>query len=290
MDVQMPVMDGYTATGKIREQERFAKLPVLAMTANATVEDQEKAFAAGMNDHIAKPINPRVLYSALLKWIEHKERQPSEQLAATVPDISQEPQSLPDLPGIDSEAGIARVGGNVGLYKKILRKFVENSAGAIEEIESAYAAGDGEGAIRTAHTLKGVGGNIGAEALQSAAADLEAALTSGPKELPRELLELVRRQLLSTLESLRPVAEPEQSVDDPDNALAPVNIAALLTELLEKLEQYDSQAEEVLESFAHRAKGTLVDSSLKLLEKSIAQYEFDEAAEQVRELIDQIEI
>jgi signal transduction histidine kinase/CheY-like chemotaxis protein len=289
MDVQMPVMDGYTATGKIREQERFAKLPVLAMTANATVEDQEKAFATGMNEHIAKPINPKVLYSALLKWIEHKERQPSEQLAAAVPDITEEPQSLPDLPGIDSEAGIARVGGNVGLYKKLLRKFVENNAGAIDEIESAYAAGDGERAIRTAHTLKGVGGSIGAEALQSAAADLETALKSGPKELPRELLELVRRQLLLTLQSLRPLAKPEQTVDGPDNAPVPDNIAALLTELLEKLEQYDSQAEEVLESFAHQAKGTAVDSSLKLLGKSIAQYEFDEAADQVRELIDQVE-
>ena len=170
-----------------------------------------------------------------------------------------------------------------------MRKFVENNAGAIDEIESAYAAGDGEGAIRTAHTLKGVGGSIGAEALQSAAADLETALKPGPKELPRELLELVRRQLLFTLESLRPLAEPEQTVDSPDYALAPDIIAALLTELLEKLEQYDSQAEEILESFAHRAKGTLADSSLKLLEKSIAQYEFDEAAEQVRDLIDQVE-
>ena len=75
MDVQMPVMDGYTATRKIREDDRYQNLPMLAMTANATVEDRHKAEDAGMNDHIAKPIDPQVLFTALLQWIEPGERE-----------------------------------------------------------------------------------------------------------------------------------------------------------------------------------------------------------------------
>ena len=80
MDIQMPVMDGYTATGKIREDRRFDKLPVLAMTANATVEDRERSLSSGMNAHLNKPIDPKELYSALLSWIEPGEREVPEGL------------------------------------------------------------------------------------------------------------------------------------------------------------------------------------------------------------------
>ncbi|MCB1778281.1 MAG: response regulator [Candidatus Competibacteraceae bacterium] len=71
MDCQMPVMDGYEATRQIREQEKYKDLPVIAMTANTMKEDKEKAFVSGMNDYIAKPINPDVMFATIAKWIKH---------------------------------------------------------------------------------------------------------------------------------------------------------------------------------------------------------------------------
>ena len=85
---------------------------------------------------------------------------------------------LPDLPGIDTEAGVARMGGSVKSYLRLLEKFADNQADAIAGITQAVEQGDGEAAVRLAHTLKGVGGSIGADALQQAAAEVEAALKS----------------------------------------------------------------------------------------------------------------
>ncbi|GAG42062.1 unnamed protein product, partial [marine sediment metagenome] len=133
----------------LREDERFEKLPILAMTANATMEDKRKTKEVGMNDHISKPIDPQGLFEALLKWVEHGERD--------LPKISDEPKvegpqdaGLPDLPGIDTESGLARLGGNVRSYTKLLGKFVGNQAGAIAEIRTALAESDGERAVRAA--------------------------------------------------------------------------------------------------------------------------------------------
>ena len=136
MDIQMPVMDGYTATGKIREDRRFDKLPVLAMTANATVEDRERSLSSGMNAHLNKPIDPKELYSALLSWIEPGEREVPEGLGEPEGDEGINEETL-SIPGIDTEAGIGRIGGNQASYRKLLRKFVDNQAGAIDEISAA---------------------------------------------------------------------------------------------------------------------------------------------------------
>ncbi|MFT5501735.1 MAG: PAS domain S-box-containing protein, partial [Woeseiaceae bacterium] len=118
MDVQMPVMDGFTATRELRKNEKYKTLPILAMTANATHEDQKRCKEAGMDDHIAKPIIPKVLFETLLKWVPHKERElpdaPDDEFADT------SAAELPDLQGVDTDAGLARVGGNIRSYLKLL--------------------------------------------------------------------------------------------------------------------------------------------------------------------------
>ena len=157
MDVQMPVMDGYTATRKIREDGRFEGLPILAMTANATVDDRERCRAAGMNDHVAKPIRPQLLYEALLKWIEHGERDLPGPEDST-DEGGEQDVSVPDLPGIDTEAGLARVGGNVRSYMKLLAKFADNQANVIDDIQEAIDDGDAELSVRLAHTPQRRGG------------------------------------------------------------------------------------------------------------------------------------
>jgi polar amino acid transport system substrate-binding protein len=285
MDVQMPVMDGFAATGRIREQPRFQDLPVLAMTANATVEDREKALKAGMNDHIAKPINPGALFSALLRWVEHKERDLSGLLALEEINGTGLDAVLPDLPGINTVLGVERVGRNIKFYRKLLLTFVENNAETIHEIRTAFSAREGETALRLAHTLKGVAGNIGAEALQRSAAELEAALQQSPDELPALLINQTEEELSRVLAAIGSLSGGEEPATEAVSGHIPHDIGEQLRDLLDKLEDSDTEAEDVLENILVQVHGTPVTPMLEGLEQRIGQYEFDEAAEQVLEVM-----
>jgi len=150
----MPEMDGYQATTKIRSESRFASLPIVAMTAHATVEERQRCLAAGMNDHIAKPIDPVGLLETVSRYYR-------------VTKV------------LDSKAGLSRVGGNQALYQKLLRQFVDQQASAVMQIQDALDKKDVALAERLAHTLKGVAGNIGATHVQSAAGALEKAIRDG---------------------------------------------------------------------------------------------------------------
>ena len=169
MDLQMPEMDGYQATAKLRSDSRLAALPIIAMTAHATVEERQRCLAAGMNDHVAKPIDPAALFEAVGRFYK-----PAEDAPAPDQPSSPAPQeALPSIAGLDTNDGLSRVGGNRKLYVKILRQFAEQQGPALDQVADALAKGDHALAERLAHTLKGVAGNIGAAGVQSAAAALE---------------------------------------------------------------------------------------------------------------------
>ena len=185
MDIQMPVLDGFAATRLIRAEPRFTSLPVVAMTAHALVGDREKSLAAGMNDHLTKPIDPQKLLVTLLKWIAPGER---EAAAPAAPDAGVE-AALPEaLPGLDMAAGLRCVAGNRRLYRRLLLDFRRDYAGARASILGAIERGEAAQARREAHTLKGVAGSIGAMDVQVLARDIEQALTDGQAEAARDLL------------------------------------------------------------------------------------------------------
>jgi PAS domain S-box-containing protein len=282
MDVQMPVMDGFTATRELRKDERYKDLPILAMTANATHEDRQRCEEAGMDDHIAKPIIPKVLFETLLKWVEHKERDvpdaPSDEAVDSL--------ELPDIAGVDTEAGVARVGGNVGSYLKLLNKFAENQADAISEIRSAFADSDNELSVRLAHTLKGVGGAIGADALQETAAKLESSLKKEPGNLPDALLSAAEQELDRILGLLGDLAEASQPESDAAGVI-PDDIAERLQALLAKVEDYDTEAEELLDELIAKTRGTEVFDPLMSVRKRVGQYDFESAAEELKQILDE---
>src|SRR3990172_9375788 len=174
MDMQMPVMDGVTATLESRKEERFKHLPVVAMTASATQADRDTCMAAGMNDHIAKPIEPEVLWKALLKWI--KPRHPSAVAAEVKPHAAADADLPSGIDGLDMGTGLRRALGKKPLYLSMLRKFIAGQKSATAEIAKALEGNDRGAAERLAHTLKGVSGNIGATGLQQLAEKLEAAI------------------------------------------------------------------------------------------------------------------
>ena len=186
MDVQMPVMDGYTATREIRKweggmrKEGTSSIPIIAMTAHAMSGDHEKSIAAGMNDHITKPIDPEKLFGTLAKWIGPREGAQTSAEAAPGPTGPQgkEPappeQTLPEaLPEFDLAEGLQRLMGNRALYRKLLVNFATQYAHAAADIRSALDAADFDRAHGLVHAIKGVAGNLAAKDLQAQSVPLE---------------------------------------------------------------------------------------------------------------------
>ena len=174
MDMQMPVMDGLTATREIRKMDRFKDLAVLAMTANAMDQDKEKCAEAGMNDHVAKPIDPDELFNALLKWIKPKAQAGAKvQLSKKAEHAADTPLDLDAIAGLDTKLGLKRVMGKMPLYVSMLKKYVETGPAALADLKQAIAAKDQDTAERIAHTFKGINGNIGASGLQDMAGNIE---------------------------------------------------------------------------------------------------------------------
>jgi CheY-like chemotaxis protein len=282
MDVQMPVMDGFTATRELRKDERYKELPILAMTANATHEDRQRCEEAGMDDHIAKPIIPKVLFETLLKWVEHKERDVPD--APT--DDATDSLELPDLAGVDTEAGLARVGGNIRSYLKLLNKFADNQADAIKQIRAALSDGDSELSVRLAHTLKGVGGAIGATALQEAAGKLEATLKKDPKGVPEKLMAVARQELDRILNLLSDLTSADGGTKLDASGELPADLPEQLSALLDKLDEYDTESEDLVDEILEQVKGTEVHDALLSLRKRVGQYDFEGAVEELKPIIE----
>lgn len=199
MDLQMPVMDGHQATSKIRSDPRFTALPIYAMTAHATLEERNFCLANGMTGHIAKPLDPALLFDTLSKLPRLVPEAVTPGTGAATEAAVAAPPDLPPVDGLDSADGLRRVGGNTRLYVKLLRQFASQQADAVGEIRAALAANDAGSATRLAHTLKGVAGNLGARDVQDAAAAAETLLRSGS---PADETDAALAQLAAVLDPL----------------------------------------------------------------------------------------
>ncbi|MBK8972245.1 MAG: response regulator [Hahellaceae bacterium] len=225
MDVQMPVMDGFEATRRIRSIPAFRQLPVIAMTANAMKGDKNRCLQAGMNDYISKPVSQDLLYQTLLRWIGHQveegELTGKVLSPATPPLITESPEapitpkedSVPqDIqpqgsdadPPMDLKKALEQMGGSEALLNKMLNRFLQEQAQAVEKIMEAHDQGDNTTAHRLAHTLKGIAGSLSAQALREKAAALEDALESGavPTYLEK-LFSATDTELRKTIEFLK---------------------------------------------------------------------------------------
>jgi len=181
MDMQMPVMDGVTATLELRKDARLASLPIVAMTANAMQRDRERCLGAGMNDFITKPIDPAALCDILLKWLTRPGAGGTPAPAAVPAPQAPAPTgahapALAAVPGLDVAAGLRRMMGKKPLYLAMLRRYVDGQRSCPAELRHALDRGDWPTAERLAHTAKGVAGNIGAVAVPGHAQALEAAI------------------------------------------------------------------------------------------------------------------
>ena len=184
MDIQMPVMDGLEATRRIRLLPGYALTPILAMTANAFGEDRAACLLAGMSDHVPKPVNPKILYAALLNYLPRNTNAPDEMpIPDTEPTASSSTpasdaviEKLALIPGIDVKTGMAAMRGKPDKYLNLLEKFLKHSSDSTAEVQAALSSGDNPTAQRHAHSLKGASASLGLENLRAAAARLETAL------------------------------------------------------------------------------------------------------------------
>jgi len=288
MDIQMPVMDGYTATRILRKDPRFKELPIIAMTANAMASDRDRAAAAGMNDHIAKPIDINEIFKVLAKWVPPPEerRAGAASTAKTVPDndrIAAEtaPAPIPALEGIDTKASLKRVGGNTALYLKILNRFHDSQGDSVQRIRASLLEGDRETAQRLAHTLKGLAGNIGAERLQQDAAVLERAIHGELEDLD-PILDDTQASLDETLESLGALAKAATA--DSAGRMNLAELQPMFVRLRELLEDDDSEAMDIVDRILEKMGSTLHAATLQRLGGLINRYEFEEALEVLADL------
>ncbi len=280
MDIQMPVMDGLTATRRLRQQEGLRELPVIAMSANVMQSDIDQCLQAGMNGHVAKPIDQDSLWVVLLEWIKPRPR--AEPSAAAVTGPSSQDDELPAaLDGVDMALGLKRAFGKRGLYRNLLRKYLAGQASAVADLRQAIDRQDWAAAERHAHTSKGVAANIGATDVHEAAAQIETAIRERHGEQPprADIDVLVARFdacITPLLASLAGWQHTLTSAAADAAALDPKAFAELCQQLSVYLREGNAAAEAMLEEHAPAFKAGL-GSTFSPLKEAIESFDFEVA-------------
>jgi len=270
MDLQMPEMGGLEATRLLRAIPRYQDLPIIAMTANAMADDRERCLQAGMNDHIAKPIDPVALYDTLARWVDVSRMQAVQALEMTVVNIPLEP---PVIAGLDCHDGLIRVGGDLSLYGDILTKFHRSQAAAWQALQQSVADGDMQETGALLHTLKGVCGNIGAGDVHAELSRIEAVLDTAGVLSPTDIAALEE-----------PFSSLMQAIGSglDEHAAQPVSVAGgdtvgLIERMRALLSDYNGDAVDLLDelsnALSHAQAGVLVTQ----LRNSLSAYDFDAA-------------
>jgi CheY-like chemotaxis protein len=296
MDIQMPVMDGYQATREIRKYRSMQDLPIIAMTASAMTQDQEDAFKAGMNGHVAKPIDTKELFSTLVKWIEPGERETPGEIIEKVSGLKMEEEVFPaELPGISIASGLSKLAGNEELYRKLLSKFRESNRDVVNEIKRLIDTGDMETAARLAHTVKGVAGNLGAEDLFPAAGELEKAIKQGETGSFDSLIEHFEVLLNVVLHSIgdlehKEAAKSEKETTEGVEAFDIDAVSPLLMEMARLLESDLSEAMDCLDDLREQLANSPASEEFKQLEEQVEDFDIENALKSIESIAKTLDI
>jgi PAS domain S-box-containing protein len=322
MDLQMPEMDGYQATARLRSDTRFVTLPIIAMTAHATIEERQRCLAAGMNDHISKPIDPCNLFETVGRFYKPPQNvatadrtagfsplQPTKgensgdspslpvtaELKRTEVRAPQPSEDFPSMIGLDMEDGLNRVAGNRKLYLKLLRQFIEQQGPAVRQIAAALATGDIALAERQAHTLKGVAGNIGARQVQTAAGALEklihARAAAGEMDSARLQAEAALDLLIAHLKEVLNGSAPETRTQAAVSAsMNPAQSREAAAQLIKLLSEFDPSAADLVETHYAALLPLFADGTWTQFEKLVQGYSFADAQTQLEQALKKLSI
>ena len=294
MDMQMPVMDGIEATRIVRSDVSFETLPIIAMTANALVSDRELCLQAGMNDHIAKPIDPDQLFGVLLRWIKRPEgdgaglRDWAEVRPVTTPPPASFEGPL-QIDGIDVKSALKRTGGNRKRYEALLRRFAQQHSGTVDEIRKALSMGDAATAERVAHSLKGAAGTLGATTLSEAAARAETAIKTG--QGIDTALTCLFVDLGGVVQAIR-TSLPEEALTNGSGAAPrdPTMVAEPLTRLKQLLESDDGEAADFMIDAKSDLAGVLTATEIETLSELVGDFNFDAALKCLSAIADRLSL
>jgi two-component system sensor histidine kinase/response regulator len=297
MDMQMPVMDGIAATRAIRSNPQFRTLPIIAMTANVMAHDIEQCTAAGMNDHVAKPIDPDALFAALLRWIkprnaESPSKDPAPRIAIPSAPPSASDSDALEITGIDTKSALRRTGGNRRRYESLLRKFAEPSAGAMEEIRAALAAGDTSTAARGAHSLKGAAANLGAAGLAEVAAKAETAVTTGQGvEEALHALAISFESVAAAINSALPIEQSGTAAAGPAPGTADLaTVVEPLSRLKVLLKNDDGDAADYILEVGPSLSKVLTAAEINTLTGLVGNFNFEAALVSLSNIADRLSL
>ncbi|HRE15670.1 MAG TPA: response regulator, partial [Rhodocyclaceae bacterium] len=296
MDIQMPVMDGHEAARRIRALAeepagtRFANLPIIAMTALAMAQDAEQSRAAGMNDHVTKPIAPDRLMTTLAKWVKSPDWRGGKRSAAgsqTTLQAGDLPADLQALQQLDAIEGVRRIGGKADAYRRQLRRFREHYSDAVGHLRRLARDEGPQSAEEYCHALKGVTGNLGAQVLYECVTAIDNALKQGspPAEDLLTQTESLLQQLVAEIDSLPPAEMLPAAAARP---LPSEALQALLTQLAHALEYDLGAAEGLLLSLQSGLAGKPQAADIAALAASIDAFEIESAQRQLKQLQDSL--
>jgi len=290
MDVQMPVMDGLTATREIRKQAQYQTLPIIALTANVMIDDKQLTLDSGMNDCIGKPIDTFNFYTTLAKWISPA---PAAQLLPVQHTPTIEAFKVPKIAGIDTNKGLQRFSNNHAAYHKSLLKFVQNQTTFIETFRQSLQQEHHEEASRMIHTLKGLAGTISADEIFETASSLESLLRN--EESTDKVINELEQQLTSVLSGIRQAVSMTQNqyseqlehsaINDQQTVAKQDEIPPLLQQLFALLKKNSASAVDFIECHQqHLGEASLGQDGLEL-NKLVSHYNFEHALLLVEKLI-----
>jgi CheY-like chemotaxis protein/HPt (histidine-containing phosphotransfer) domain-containing protein len=283
MDIQMPYMDGLTATREIRKKPECSTLPILAMTAHAMKGEREKSLEAGMNDHITKPIDPLLLYAAICK---HTGRIPDHQESAQTEAKENKSEEKFKIAGLNIAAGLYRSGNNESVYFKLLRSFTKKYGSLGDQIAEYLREGNATELAALMHAFAGVAGNMGADQLyersvllsqqfKSAAAENKSANDLPVTDDLNILLEETNHLIAEIVKNL-PVSEVSKESNKAEQS--PEEAKAKIAKLSKLIQENNPEAaifaSQILEAYVFTDKERL---AIVEAAKQLEQFEFDEA-------------
>ncbi|KZN38074.1 histidine kinase [Pseudoalteromonas luteoviolacea CPMOR-2] len=294
MDIQMPVMDGYSAAKAIRSNSQFDKLPIVAMTANVMKEDLEKCEQAGMDGHIGKPINFTQMAQTIRAHLatergKHQNETSSNGISKTVteesPNDAPEQSKTQELKGVNVECAIKRLGGNEKAFWNIIKKFARNQIEETINLSQALVIGDLEHAERIAHSLKGASANLCIDELSKQASDIESAISKGEKVASQDV-EIMTQYLRELHQALSEVQQDTPPPEQVSSNVVPLNISRSdFIELEELLLACDTQSVDKVHEL--KAKHKISEETCNQLIELIEDFEFDQARDVISQLLNQ---
>lgn len=277
MDIQMPVMDGVTATRLLRETPRTRALPIIAMTANVMEEDRQRYQKVGMTDFVAKPIEPATLFRTLAA---HLQSGAAPEGPATRPVAEEDPPILipPYIEGIDLKVGRSRLMGSDSRYARYLRLFAEQNIELPLQLQTALDARDLTTAQRLAHTLKGSAGQIGAEQVRGAAEAFEKAVTDGASTATlTEMVSTITEVLIRTVNGIYSALPAQPAPSRPEG-----DAGSVIAELQQLVENDDAKALALFDGHQALLENALGSVDCQALKGQLGQFDFDQALETLR--------